>query len=107
VSDDDINSIASLIIADCVSDVSTLREMALVLARARNAERARAERAEAEVRALRAAWPAADDDCRTDGILDWDERGWWVVHANDSLGPYPTRDAAIDAAAGIDRGEAK
>jgi hypothetical protein len=67
----------------------------------------RAEAAEAREKALRAAWPAANDDCKTDGILDWDERGWWVVHANNSLGPYPTRDHAIDAAAGIDRGEAK
>jgi hypothetical protein len=67
--------------------------------------RARAEAAEAEVKALRAAWPDspfADDD-EIPGVV-WEDEGAWWFHSPDGFrGPFRTRDHAIDAAAGIDR----
>lgn len=66
----------------------------------------RLKRAEAEVRALRAAWPDEDDDRAVNRfVFLGDDDGWFVEYAEDRSGPYPSRDHAIDAAAGIEREE--
>lgn len=62
---------------------------------------------------LRAAWPTAtpdhDHDAFPSGVLIGDDDGWWVTRERtvgeleyvELLGPFSSRDAAIDAVIGI------
>lgn len=67
------------------------------------------DRLRAEVAALRAAWPVIPSEVtpRNPGVLSFWRDQWWygtrpgVGYALE--GPYPTRDAAIDAAAGLNK----
>lgn len=57
-----------------------------------------------EIAALRAAWPTGSVDDPTPGIAYADEEGgWWIALVGDGLGPFGSRDAAIDAAAGLNQ----
>jgi hypothetical protein len=61
-------------------------------------------RLRAEVARLIAAWPTGDEDRIEPIDVVWISEGVWWVYGR-KIGPYPTRQAAVRAAAGLDAGD--
>lgn len=77
-----------------------LREQAAELA----ALRERAERAELERDRLIEKWPmfVQGGDLVPNEVIDYEDGEWWYGEGKGRSGPYPTREAAVRAAAGIE-----